>query len=135
MSETVTRPRPLVTALTEPFWDGTRQGELRVQRCLDCDRLRWTPLAACPGCWSERTAWEVMSGRGTVHAYTVVHRPMDPLAFTAPYVLAVVELDEGPLMLTNIVDVNPEAVVIGMPVVVRFERVDDEIIVYPFAPA
>jgi uncharacterized OB-fold protein len=76
-----------------------------------------------------------MSGRGTVHTFTVVHRAMDPRAFPAPYVLAVVELDEGPRMLTNVVNVEPDDVRIGMPVVVRFERVDDEITVYPFAPA
>lgn len=76
-----------------------------------------------------------MSGHGTVHTYTVIHRPMAPAAFEAPYVVAVVELDEGPLMLTNLVDVEPDAITIGMPVTVRFERVDDEITVYPFAPA
>jgi uncharacterized protein len=76
-----------------------------------------------------------MSGRGTVHTYTVVHRAMDPRAFPAPYVLAVVELDEGPRMLTNVVDVDPAAVEIGMRVAVCFERVDDDITVYPFAPA
>jgi uncharacterized OB-fold protein len=135
MPDAVARPRPAVTPLTEPFWTGTRNGELRVQRCLDCGRLRWTPLAACPECWSERTRWDAMSGRATVHTYTVVHRAMDPRAFAAPYVLAVVELDEGPRMLTNIVDVDPADVRIGMQVVVRFERVDDELTVYPFAPA
>jgi uncharacterized OB-fold protein len=76
-----------------------------------------------------------MSGRGTVHTFTVVHRAMDPRAFPAPYVLAVVELDEGLYLLTNIVEVDPSEVRIGMPVAVRFERVDDEITVYPFAPA
>jgi uncharacterized OB-fold protein len=76
-----------------------------------------------------------MSGRGTVYTYTVVHRAMDPRAFAAPYVLAVVELDEGPRMLTNLVDVDPATVRVGMPVVVRFEHVDDEITVYPFVPA
>lgn len=134
MSDAVSRPRPPITSLTEPFWAGTRAGELRVQRCLDCGRLRWTPLLACPQCWSERAHWDVMSGRATVYTYTVVHRAVDPRAFTAPYVLAVVELDEGPRMLTNLVDVEPERVRVGMPVAVRFERVDDDITVYPFGP-
>ena len=70
-----------------------------------------------------------------MHTFTVVHRAMDPRAFSAPYVLAVVELDEGPHMLTNLVDVDPDEVRVGMPVIVRFERVDDEITVYPFSPA
>ncbi|MBV8950044.1 MAG: Zn-ribbon domain-containing OB-fold protein [Actinobacteria bacterium] len=135
MPDVALRPRPTVTALTEPFWAGTRAGELRVQRCSDCGRLRWTPLSACPSCWSERARWVPMSGRATVHTFTVVHRAMDPRAFSAPYVLAVVELDEGPHMLTNLVDVDPDEVRVGMPVIVRFERVDDEITVYPFSPA
>ena len=128
------RPRPNPTRLTEPFWEGTRLGVLRIQRCRACDHWRWTPLLACPRCWSEDTEWAAASGLGTVYSYTVVHRPVDPAQFQAPYVLAVVHLDEGPHMLTNIVGCAPDAVRVDMRVTVRFERLDDEFVVYPFAP-
>ena len=128
------RPHPIPTRLTEPFWEGTRLAVLRIQRCRACGHWRWTPLLACPRCWSEDTEWAEASGRGTVYSFTVVHRPVDPAQFRAPYVLAVVRLDEGPHMLTNIVGCAPEAVRVDMRVAVRFERIDDAVTVYPFAP-
>lgn len=134
MSPRPLRPRPRVTRLTQPFWEGTRAGELRVQRCDDCGRFRWTPQLACPHCWSERCRWIATSGRGSVYSYTRIERPQDPRIFPEPYVLAVVALEEGVHLLTNLVDCAPEALRIGLPVEVRFERRDDEISVYPFAP-
>jgi hypothetical protein len=130
------RPRPNPTRFTEPFWEGTRRGVLLVQRCRACGDWRWTPQLACPRCWSEDAEWAETRGRGTVYSYTaVVHRAVDPARFRTPYVLAVVQLDEGPHLLTNIVECDPDAVHIDMPVAVRFERLDDEFVVYPFAPA
>ena len=128
------RPRPAPTRFSQPFWEGTRQGELRVQRCLDCSHWRWTPQLACPKCWSERYEWARSGGRGELYSYTVVHRSVDPARFEAPYVLAVVRLDEGPHMLTNLVDCPPERVEVGMRVAVCFERLDEEFHVYPFKP-
>jgi hypothetical protein len=128
------RPRPVPTRLTEPFWEGTRRGVLLIQRCRACGHWRWTPKLACPQCWSEDTEWAEASGRGTIYSYTVVHRPVDPAQFTAPYVLAVVELDEGPKLLTNIVDCELDALRVDLRVAVRFERIDHEFVVYPFAP-
>jgi len=128
------RPRPVTTRLTEPFWEGTRQGLLKVQRCRGCGHWRWTPLLACPRCWSEDSEWAETSGLGTVYSYTVVHRAVDPAQFHAPYVVAIVRLDEGPHLLTNIVDCEPQDVRVDLRVAVRFERLDDETVVYPFAP-
>jgi uncharacterized OB-fold protein len=128
------RPRPTPTRFTEPFWEGTRAGELRIQRCDECGRWRWTPQLACPECLSERCTWVASSGRGKVYSYTVVHRAVDPAAFEAPYILAVVELEEGPHLLTNLVDCSLADVRVDLPVEVRFESIDDEISVYPFAP-
>jgi hypothetical protein len=135
MSAAPHRPRPVPTRLTEPFWKGTRRGVLLIQRCRACGHWRWTPKLACPHCWSEDTEWAEVSGRGTLYSYTVVHRPVDPAQFRAPYVLAIVQLDEGPRLLTNIVDCELDALRVDMPVAVRFERIDDEFVVYPFAPA
>lgn len=134
MSTAPNRPRPVSTPLTAPFWEGTRRGELRLQRCNACRRFRWTPQLACPGCLSEDYDWVATCGRGIVYSFTIVHRPVDPDAFPAPYVLGVVQLEEGPLLLTNIVGCDPGEVRIDMPVAVRFERIDDEFTVYPFAP-
>ena len=128
------RPAPITAPLSEPFWEGTRNGELRLQRCGSCSRFVWTPQYACPDCLSEDYEWVACSGRGVVYSYTVVHRSIDPSRFEAPYVLAVVQLEEGPHLLTNIVGCEPEAVQVDMPVELRFERIDDEFTVYPFAP-
>ena len=128
------RPRPIPTRLTEPFWEGTRRGVLRIQRCRGCGSWRWTPQLACPRCWSEDTEWAEASGLGRVYSYTVVHRAVDPARFRTPYVLAIVRLDEGPHLLTNIVGCEPDAVRVDMRVAVCFEPLDEETVVYPFAP-
>lgn len=128
------RPRPVATTLTAPFWEGTRAGRLLLQRCGDCGHWRWIPKLACPACWSEAYDWEQASGRGSLYSYTVVHRPVDPARFEPPYLLALVALEEGPHMLTNLVKCAPDDARIGMPVEVRFERLDDEFTLYPFAP-
>ena len=130
----MTRPVDGSTTLTEPFWAGTRAGKLLLQRCRECGRWRWTPQLACPACWSERYDWTESSGRGALYSYTIVHRSPDPARFEAPFLLAIVALDEGPHMLTNLVACAPEDARIDMPVEVRFERIDDEFTVYPFAP-
>lgn len=128
------RPEPHPTVFTQPFWEGTRVGELRVQRCNDCEHWRWTPQIACPRCLSESGDWRVTSGRGELYSFTIIRRPVDPSRFGEPYVLAVVQLEEGPYMLTNMVECELDDLEVGMPVAVRFERIDDEFTVYPFAP-
>ena len=134
MSISANRPRPVSTPLTEPFWEGTRRGELRLQRCSECERFRWTPQFACPECLSEDYRWVAARGHGVVYSYTIVHRSVDRDAFPAPYVLGVVQIEEGPFLLTNIVGCEPDEVRVDMPVAVRFEKIDDEFTVYPFAP-
>ena len=126
-------PLPHPSALSKPFWEGTRNGKLMLQRCNDCGAFRWTPQHLCIQCDSEAYEWTQVSGRGTVYSHTRVERP--PLAAFAPgYVIAVVQLDEGPLMLTNLVDCAPEEVTVGLPVDVVFEKASDEITLYKFKP-
>lgn len=122
---------PEPTPLSAPFWEGTRQGELRLQQCDDCGAWRWTPQILCRACHSDRFAWRAASGRGQLYSYTIVHRPPTP-DFDAPYIVAVVALAEGPLMLTTIENVAIEALAIDMPVRVAFRRLDDRITLYPF---
>jgi len=127
------RPLPHPTPVTAPFWEGCRRGELLVQRCRDCGRYVFFPQAACTNCFSENLEWVRGSGRGTVYTFAVMYRAQTP-AFEIPYVVAVVELEEGYYMSTNIIGCDPEAVAIGMPVEVAFERASEEITLPKFRP-
>lgn len=130
-----TRPVPQPTPETQHFWDGTRSGELRIQRCADCSHAYFPPRPFCPECSSRNIAVEAASGRATLHSYVIHHREMP--GFPSPYAIAVVELDEGPRMMTNIVECEqtPEALVLDMPLEVTFEQLDDEISLPLFRPA
>ena len=127
-------PLPRPTELSRPHWDGCRAGELRYQRCSACDRAVFIPQPACPGCFGDTLAWAVSAGRGSVYSFTVVHRPQRPV-FEVPYAVAIVELEEGFSMLTNLVDCAMEAIEIGMSVEVSFRKLSDEITLPYFRPA
>jgi len=116
-------PRP--SPETQPFWDGCAAGELRLQRCGPCDELYFPPRTACPRCLSTDVAWETLSGRATLHTYLINHRAAP--GFEAPYAIAVVQLAEGPRMMSNIVgaEQTPEALVLDMELEVTFEQRGD----------
>ncbi len=99
-----------------PFWAATAEGRLTLQRCTACDTVVWWPRSLCPECSSFDLEWFEATGNGTVYSYTVVHRAPGSWGRAAPYVLAYVELEEGPRLMTNIVDGDPEAVAIDAPV-------------------
>jgi uncharacterized OB-fold protein len=130
----VTIPLPRPTHLSRPHWEGCREGVLRVQRCRDCGGFVFIPQPLCTHCQSEALEWVASSGRGVVYSHTVVHRPPRP-AFEAPYVVAIVELEEGWHMLTNLVDVAPGDVQVGMPVEVAFRAMSDAITLPYFRPS
>lgn len=90
-------------AETRPFWDGIDAGELRIQRCSDCASAVFYPRSVCPSCFGDRLDWFTASGRGTVYSYTIAHRAFGEFAEQAPFTVALVDLDEGPRMLTRIV--------------------------------
>jgi uncharacterized protein len=113
-------PAPPVNPETAAFWAATAEGRLLVKRCADCAGLIWYPRAICPECGSMRTDWLQVSGRGRIYSYTVNHRGEGPYQGSAPYVLAYVELDEGPRMMTNIVDADGPELAVGLPVEVVF---------------
>jgi uncharacterized OB-fold protein len=125
-------PRP--SPETQPFWDGCAAGELRLQRCAPCDELYFPPRRACPKCLSTDVAWETLSGRATLHTYLINHRAAP--GFEAPYAIAVVQLAEGPRMMTNIVgaEQTPEALVLDMDLRVTFEQRGD-VMLPLFTPA
>ncbi|MGN6310758.1 MAG: Zn-ribbon domain-containing OB-fold protein [Xanthobacteraceae bacterium] len=130
------RARPIPTPETQHFWDGTRAGELRLQRCDACDHVYFPPRPFCPSCASRKVSVFPASGKATLYSYVINHRPPAP-GFTPPYAIAVVTLEEGPRMMTNIVDCpqTPEALVLDMPLRVTFEKLDDAITLPQFAPA
>jgi len=131
------RPKPLPTADfdTEPFWTALRAHELKLQRCADCKQAYFYPRILCPSCWSENVHWEQMSGKGEVYTYTVVHRAPHP-AFgeDVPYVVAVVQLDEGPRLPVNIVEWDEASLAVGARVEVVFEDVNDSVTLARFRP-
>jgi len=125
--------RPEVTLDTEYFWAGTRVGELRIQRCGGCGLLRHPPGPMCPECGATKPMHLVSDGVGEVYSYVVHHHPAVP-GRTVPFVIALVELDEGVRMLGELTGVEPAEVHIGLPVQVAFTRVDDELTLFGWRP-
>lgn len=115
-------PAPIVNADSAAYWEGARNDTLLLQRCGDCGTLRFFPRFLCTECGSDHTEWSEASGRGTVHSFTIVHRAAFPeFQALAPYVVALVDLEEGPRMMTNIVGADARDVAIGDAVTVVFE--------------
>jgi uncharacterized OB-fold protein len=128
-------PPPAVNPETRQFWEATAQGRLLLKRCLDCGSVIWYPRALCPECGSLRTEWFEAAGRGRVYSYTVNHRGQGAYAGAAPYVLAYVELDEGPRVMTNLVEAGEEELAVGLPVEVTFHDTGEGSALPRFRPA
>ena len=131
---------PAVDLETKPYWDATREGKLLVKECRSCGNAFFYPRNHCPNCWSTDTAWRESSGRGTVYTFTVVYQnDLPPFRDRVPYVVAVVELEEGVRMTSNVEGISPEDVRCGLPVVVGFreeKRSEEESVAIPvFRPA
>jgi hypothetical protein len=128
-------PAPAVNPETKEYWDATAQGRLLLKRCLDCGTVIWYPRAYCPQCASLSTEWFPSSGRGQVYSYTVNQRGEGAYAGAVPYVLAYVELDEGPRVMTNIVDADAADLAVGLPVEVVFHDTGEGSALPRFRPA
>ena len=128
-------PQPTPDSL--PFWEGTKQHDLRIQRCDQCGRFNFPPRMYCPQCLSERMGWVQAGGRGKLYSYVISHRAAPGFEEEAPYVIAVVELDEGPRMMSNIVGVEPqpEKLLADLRVEVVWDDVNEEITLPKFRPA
>ena len=128
-----------VNRWTEPFWEGCRQKRLLLARCADCGHARMPPTPFCPRCQSQRVDWSELSGQGTVYSYTVVARAILPgMEAHLPYVPAVVSLEgaEGARLISNIVDVEIEALYVGMPVRLVWDAAPEQgVAIARFAPA
>jgi uncharacterized OB-fold protein len=125
---------PTPTPETKMFWQGTKVGELRLQRCDACTHVYFPPRPFCPKCAARTVSWFKASGHGSLYSYVIHHRPAP--GFTAPYSIAVVTLDEGPRMMTNIIGCPqaPEALQLDMRVEVVFTQLSDEIFLPQFRP-
>ncbi|HEU5230087.1 MAG TPA: Zn-ribbon domain-containing OB-fold protein [Ktedonobacteraceae bacterium] len=114
---------------SRPYWEGLAQGELRIQRCDACSRAIFYPRALCPHCHSEKLSWIVASGKGTLYSYTVAHQAFGAFSADAPFVIAIVELEEGVRMMSRIIDAPREQVAIGAKVQVTFQQIGEDLTV------
>ena len=121
-------PAPVPEPENQPFWDALNEGELRVQRCSACHTLRHPPRSMCSRCHSSDVDWVALSGAGSVYSYIVSHQAVHPaLVDRVPFATVMVELDEGPRIASNLVDVDPDDISIGLRVQLAPERLNEEI--------
>ena len=129
------KPLPQPTPETLPFWDGARRQQLLMPYCESCQRYVFYPRSRCPDCWKGPLDWRVTRGDGMVYSYTVAEIPSHPaFAEDVPYVIALVELHEGPRLTTNIVGCEPSDVHIGMAVTAVYEAVSPDVTLVKFEP-
>ena len=135
MSAKIQKPLPSVDALNKPFWDAARRHELVLQHCRRCGSYRYPAGLACHECLSDELEWKKVSGGGIVYTWTVFHRAYHPAFIDdLPYAVVAVELDEGPRMISNLVNCNLADIKIGMRVEVIFKDANDEISLPRFRP-
>ncbi len=129
------KPLPTITDENAPFWEGVKRRELRFQRCSRCDKYRYPISQVCPRCLNAEFVWEPVSGRGRVFSFVIFHRAYhESFAADIPYNVALIRLDKGISMFSNIVGVANEDIACDMPVVVEFDAVTDTITLPKFRP-
>ncbi|MEM8562095.1 MAG: Zn-ribbon domain-containing OB-fold protein [Pseudomonadota bacterium] len=125
---------PHPTVLTRPYWEGAKAGKLMLQYCEHCGDYQFYPRIICSNCGGDNPVWREASGRGRIASFTVVRHPVSA-AYETPYLVALIDLEEGPRMMSSLIEVEPDAVSIGDQVVVAFEAWSDEIDMPVFRPA
>jgi uncharacterized OB-fold protein len=121
---------------TQPFWDGCKEGRFLIRHCNACGEDHFYPRPFCPTCWSDDVAWKEASGRATLYTFSIVHQnDLPPFGERVPYVAAIVDLEEGPRVMTNIEGVEHDALRIGMPLVVDYKPISDDVTIAIFRPA
>ena len=119
-----------------PYWEHLREHKAQLQKCEKCARLRFPPYPTCPYCGARDSKWTSISGRGTVYSWIVNHHPIDSrLASEVPFIVALVELKEGPRIPGRLIGIDREKVKSGMPVKARYDDVDAELTLLNFEPA
>ena len=129
------KPLPIPNEDTKPFWDSLREHKLMIQKCSQCGQFRFPPRVVCPYCMSLDSQGVEVKGKGKIYSFTVVHHAYTPAyRDELPYVVAIVEIEEGIRLVTNIVGCEPESVQIGMDVEITFEDVTPEFTLHKFRP-
>ena len=128
------RLAPAISPDTEFFWTGLREHKLLIQRCTGCATLRHPPRPMCPGCRSLQWDTVESSGHGTVYSHVM---PLEPRFgfFEYPYIVVLVQLDEGVRLVSNLTDIDPAAVTAGMPVEIYYRAFDNDLVLHQFRPA
>jgi uncharacterized protein len=130
------RDMPTIEGESQPFWDAAHNGKLLIASCRACNKVHHYPRPFCPSCWSDQVELIEASGKATLYTYSTVHRnELAPFSERVPYVAAVVELEEGPRLMTNIVDCDPGTLTIGMALKVSFFELSPEVSAPVFVPA
>jgi uncharacterized OB-fold protein len=133
--------RPLPTPMTpeaKPYWDGLKEHKLMMPKCADCGLVFFYPRVICPSCHSRQITWIQASGKGKLYSFEIVHQRLNPnYKLPTPYVLAMIELEEGARMMSNLINVEPDPQVIkcDMPVEVVYEKLTDDVTIPLFQPA
>ena len=136
MSEKYEKLLPRIDEMNRPYWEGAKRHELLLQKCQECGHYRYPPGETCPSCLSDKLEWVKISGRGSVYTWTVFHQAYHPAyKDDIPYAVVAVELEEGPRMITNLVNCGTEDIKMGMPVEVVFDDVTEEVSLPKFRPA
>ena len=130
-----TMPPPMADATTLPWWEAAAEHRLVVQRCTSCQHTRLPPAPICPACRSADADWKEVPGRGEVYTYTIIHRPI-AADQALPYVIAVIALEGagGVRIMSNVVEVNPDDLEVGMPVELVWEDMSEDLAVPRFRP-
>ena len=131
---TLPTPAPTVTQANAAFWAATAEGRFQLQRCNECDTVLWFPRRHCPSCWTENVSTFDASGKGVVYSFTVIRKGAMAYKESGPFVIAYVELAEGPRVMTNLVDCDVETVKVGMPVEVVWHDTGQGNALYRFRP-
>ena len=135
MDRSYSKPLPVIRPETEGFWRATARHELHLQECRACGHVIHFPRVMCPRCLSEDLGWRKSSGLGTVYSFTIIRQPAyESFQAEVPYVYAIIDLDDGARMISNVVHVDAESVRIGMRVRVTFEDAAPEITIPRFEP-
>jgi uncharacterized OB-fold protein len=127
-ADTVTKPRPKIDSISRGFWDNARSEKLSVQKCDACAHVHFPGSPVCPQCLSEDQSWVAVSGKGTLLSWVRFHRAYwEGFRADLPYLVCLVGLEEGPMLLTNIVGADPETLAVGVRVEAVFEKIDEEL--------
>jgi uncharacterized OB-fold protein len=122
----ISREAPAYSELAAPYWEAAAEGRMVIQGCVDCGAAIFPPRPLCPACWSSAVEWRDASGRASVESFSVVHRaPNESFVAEVPYVVALVRLDEGPRLMTNVIGCDPDDVRIDMRVRVVYTEYTD----------